>query len=71
MLPIVHEDQGKRNRSSVSPCASKEATEIRGIDSCANDSVDFTQSWSKVYDLRIILVLFVDSHCVIDVSGIS
>ena len=28
------------------------------------------QSRSKVYDLRIILVLFVDSHCVIEVSGI-
>ena len=56
--------------SSVSPCASKEATKFGSTPALMTQWIS-PQSWSKVYDLRIILVLFVESHCVIEVSGIS
>ena len=59
--------------SSVSPCASKEATKMGGGGSTPALITQWNspQSRSKVYDLRIILVLFVDSHCVVEASGIS
>ena len=54
--------------SSVSPCASKEATKIGGsIPALMNQWIS-PQSQSNGYDLRI-LRLFVDSHCVIRSVG--
>ena len=51
--------------SSVSPCASKEATKIGGSTPALMTQWISPQSQYNGYDLRIILRLFVDSHCVI------